>query len=186
MEVFATMLGAQDEMNVYLMSDFGANPTNVKGSDDGRVDQIIGSLGETGNTPLRRWRPPPATSPRWTPPPAVGWWCSPTVSSSTSPPRASRPPWRSTPPRESRWSIWASAPPSSSHRRRRQRLYAYSAGSSAEILPCITEIANQIFQQQILPASHITTSGNTMTLNIDIPVDQLLVFAQGEGSRWRA
>ena len=56
--------------------------------------------------------------------------------------------------------------------------------SSTEILPCITEIANQIFQQQALPASHITTSGKTTTLDIDIPVSQLLVFAQGRGSRW--
>ena len=51
MEVFATMLGESDEMNVFLMSNSGLAPISVSGSDPGRVEQIIGGLGATGNTP---------------------------------------------------------------------------------------------------------------------------------------
>lgn len=172
MEVFATMLGAQDEMNVYRMSDFGANPTNVKGSDDGRVDQIIGSLGETGNTPFETVEA--AASHITSVDPAASRWLVVLTDGEfqhqpTQGLEAALAGYAAQGIQVVYLGIGAAG------------FYAYSAGSSTEILPCITEIANQIFQQQILPAGHITTSGNTMTLNIDIPVDQLLVFAQGEG-----
>lgn len=181
MEVFATMLGTQDEMNVYRMSDSGASPTNVKGSDDGRVDQIIGSLGETGNTPFETVE---AAAGHITSvdPAASRWLVVLTDGEFQHQPdqglEAALAEYAAQGVQVVYLGIGAaeqlSGDPAGG-------FYAYSAGSSTEILPCITEIANQIFQQQILPAGHITTSGNTMTLNIDIPVDQLLVFAQGEG-----
>lgn len=181
MEVFATMLGAQDEMNVYLMSDFGANPTNVKGSDDGRVDQIIGSLGETGNTPFETVEAA-ASHITSVDPAASRWLVVLTDGEFQHQPsqglQAALAEYAAQGIQVVYLGIGAAEQLTGDDA---NGFYAYSAGSSAEILPCITEIANQIFQQQILPASHITTSGNTMTLNIDIPVDQLLVFAQGEG-----
>lgn len=181
MEVFATMLGSQDEMNVYRMSDFGASPTNVKGSDPGRVDAIINSLGETGNTPFETVEA--AAGHITSVDPNVNRWLVVLTDGA----------FQHQPSQGLQAALMdyaaqgvqvvylgigsaeqLSGDPASG-------FYAYTAGSSEEILPCITEIANQIFQQQILPASHIDVSGNTMTLNIDIPVDQLLVFAQGEG-----
>lgn len=181
MEVFATMLGAQDEMNVYRMSDFGANPTNVKGSDDGRVDQIIGSLGETGNTPFETVEA--AASHITSVDPAASRWLVVLTDGEfqhqpTQGLEAALAGYAAQGIQVVYLGIGAAEQLSGDAA---GGFYAYSAGSSTEILPCITEIANQIFQQQILPAGHITTSGNTMTLNIDIPVDQLLVFAQGEG-----
>lgn len=181
MEVFATMLGAQDEMNVYRMSDFGANPTNVKGSDDGRVDQIIGSLGETGNTPFETVEA--AASHITSVDPAASRWLVVLTDGEfqhqpTQGLEAALEGYAAQGIQVVYLGIGAAEQLTGDAA---AGFYAYSAGSSTEILPCITEIANQIFQQQILPAGHITTSGNTMTLNIDIPVDQLLVFAQGEG-----
>ena len=181
MEVFATMLGAQDEMNVYRMSDFGANPTNVKGSDDGRVDQIIGSLGETGNTPFETVEA--AASHITSVDPAASRWLVVLTDGEfqhqpTQGLEAALAGYAAQGIQVVYLGIGAAEQLTGDAA---AGFYAYSAGSSTEILPCITEIANQIFQQQILPAGHITTSGNTMTLNIDIPVDQLLVFAQGEG-----
>lgn len=181
MEVFATMLGAQDEMNVYRMSDFGANPTDVKGSDDGRVDQIIGSLGETGNTPFETVEA--AASHITSVDPAASRWLVVLTDGEfqhqpTQGLEAALAGYAAQGIQVVYLGIGAAEQLSGDAA---GGFYAYSAGSSTEILPCITEIANQIFQQQILPAGHITTSGNTMTLNIDIPVDQLLVFAQGEG-----
>ena len=181
MEVFATMLGAQDEMNVYLMSDFGANPTNVKGSDDGRVDQIIGSLGETGDTPFETVEAA-ASHITSVDPAASRWLVVLTDGEFQHQPsqglQAALAEYAAQGVQVVYLGIGAAEQLTGDDA---NGFYAYSAGSSAEILPCITEIANQIFQQQILPAGHITTAGNTMTLNIDIPVDQLLVFAQGEG-----
>lgn len=181
MEVFATMLGEQDEMNVYRMSDFGASPTNVKGSDDGRVDQIIGSLGETGNTPYETVEA--AAGHITSVDPSVSRWLVVLTDGEfqhqpSQGLQAALSEYAAQGIQVVYLGIGAAEQLSGDEA---NGFYAYSAGSSAEILPCITEIANQIFQQQILPAGHITTSGNTMTLNIDIPVDQLLVFAQGEG-----
>jgi hypothetical protein len=182
MEVFCTMLGSEDEMNVYLMSNKGASPVQVKGSDTDRVDRIVNALGETGNTPFETVTAAgshitsvSADAERWLVVLTDGAF------NSTSTDRV-----------DSAFSGYAQqgihvvylaigAAAVQLDGDSSIDYYTYHASDSSQILPCITEIANQIFQQQILPASHITTSGNTMTLDIDIPVSQLLVFAQGEG-----
>lgn len=181
MEVFATMLGESDEMNVFLMTDSGANPISVSGSDTGRVEKIIGGLGTTGNTPYDTVRAAAghitaadASASRW----LVVLTDGAFQQLPSQGLEASLAEYAAQGIQVVYLGIGAaemlSGDPAGN-------FYAYSANSSTEILPCITEIANQIFQQQVLPASHITTSGNTMTLDIDIPVSQLLVFAQGEG-----
>ena len=184
MEVFATMLGESDEMNVFLMTDSGANPISVSGSDTGRVEKIIGGLGTTGNTPYDTVRAAAghitaadASASRW----LVVLTDGAFQQLPSQGLEASLAEYAAQGIQVVYLGIGAaemlSGDPAGN-------FYAYSANSSTEILPCITEIANQIFQQQVLPASHITTSGNTMTLDIDIPVSQLLVFAQGRESRW--
>ena len=181
MEVFATMLGESDEMNVFLMTDSGANPISVSGSDTGRVEKIIGGLGTTGNTPYDTVRAAAghitaadASASRW----LVVLTDGAFQQLPSQGLEASLAEYAAQGIQVVYLGIGAaemlSGDPAGN-------FYGYSANSSTEILPCITEIANQIFQQQVLPASHITTSGNTMTLDIDIPVSQLLVFAQGEG-----
>lgn len=60
--------------------------------------------------------------------------------------------------------------------------YAEKASSTSEILTKVTNIANQIFEHQVLGSSFIAGSGGETLLNIDIPTDQIVVFAQGEGA----
>ena len=60
--------------------------------------------------------------------------------------------------------------------------YAEKASSTSEILSKVTSIANQIFEHQVLSPSYVANSGGETLLNIDIPTDQIVVFAQGEGA----
>ena len=60
--------------------------------------------------------------------------------------------------------------------------YAEKASSTSEILSKVTSIANQIFEHQVLSSSFVANSGGETLLNIDIPTDQIVVFAQGEGA----
>ena len=52
--------------------------------------------------------------------------------------------------------------------------------ADGEVLSKVTNIANQIFTHQILNDRYIEKSGNDTKLNIDIPTDQIIVFAQGD------
>ena len=61
--------------------------------------------------------------------------------------------------------------------------YAYKAEESTDILHPLKDIANRIFERLSLPASHIQKSGNTYTLNLDIPTKHIIVFAQGDNIR---
>lgn len=58
--------------------------------------------------------------------------------------------------------------------------YVEAAKDGPEVLQKVTAIGNQIFSYLILPDSHISRSGNTTKLNIDLPTSQLIVFAQGD------
>ncbi|MDO5106960.1 MAG: hypothetical protein Q4D39_01655, partial [Coriobacteriaceae bacterium] len=57
--------------------------------------------------------------------------------------------------------------------------YALTAKDGSDVLKKVTGIANQIFSHQVLPGSNISKSGNTYSLDIDIPTGQIVVFAQG-------
>lgn len=60
--------------------------------------------------------------------------------------------------------------------------FAEKASNTSEILTKVTSIANQIFENQELQGSVVTTDGTVTRLNIDIPTEQIVVFAQGEGA----
>ena len=49
-----------------------------------------------------------------------------------------------------------------------------------DVINKVTSIANQIFEHLVLPDSYIATSGNDTTLTFDIPIEQVVVFAQGD------
>lgn len=61
-------------------------------------------------------------------------------------------------------------------------VYAEKAATTSEILSKVTNIANQIFEHQVLSGGFVATSGEETLLNIDIPTDQIVIFAQGEGA----
>lgn len=58
--------------------------------------------------------------------------------------------------------------------------YAEKAVNTSDILVKVTSIANQIFEHQVLDGRFITSSDEKTFLNIDIPTDQIVIFAQGE------
>ena len=60
--------------------------------------------------------------------------------------------------------------------------YAEKASNTSDILSKVTSIANQIFEHQVLSGSFVASSGGETLLNIDIPTDQIVIFAQGEGA----
>lgn len=64
--------------------------------------------------------------------------------------------------------------------------YAFSRGvkdSTDDILLQVTNVANQIFEHQVLPDSRISKGDSKTSINIDIPVEEIVVFAQGEGAK---
>ncbi len=58
--------------------------------------------------------------------------------------------------------------------------YAGQAADGVDVLYKVTAMANQIFQHLILPDNHIDVQGDQNTLHIDLPVKNLIVFAQGD------
>lgn len=60
--------------------------------------------------------------------------------------------------------------------------YAEKAATTSEILSKVTSIANQIFEHQVLSGNYISNSDGKTILNIDIPTDQIVIFAQGENA----
>ncbi len=180
MEVFATMLGDDDEMNVFLMSDSGEKPVSVKGSDDRRVDTIVASLVESGGTPFaaveaanRHIQAQPADAERWLVVLTDG-----SFQPSGTPVQANLEGYA----RQGISVVYLAIGDSAALLQGNDSVgfYTYAAATSREILGNITTIANRIFQQQVLPSNHISVTGGTLTLDIDIPVSQILVFAQGE------
>ena len=180
METFATMLGAEDEMNIYLMSDEGRNPICVHGSDGRRVATIEGGIRGDGNTPFQTVRAA-ADGLDGYGEDAEKWLVVLTDGEFAG---------TDDPGSELSSYAWAGnnvvylaigSEANALQGDAGSGFYAYKAQNSTEILSYITYIANQIFKQQVLPDNHITVQGNTMELDIDIPVKQILVFAQGEG-----
>ena len=60
--------------------------------------------------------------------------------------------------------------------------YAEKAASTEEILSKVTDIANQIFEHQVLGSSFISEEEGKTVLDIDIPTEQIVIFAQGENA----
>lgn len=62
-------------------------------------------------------------------------------------------------------------------------LYSYTVNSSAEILSGVIEVANQVFNQRQLGQKHILAASDSVTISLDVPVRELVVFAQGKSIR---
>lgn len=60
-------------------------------------------------------------------------------------------------------------------------IFYYKADVSSAILPKLTEIANLIFARQALDESaYIQKSGQSMNIHVDVPMEKIIVFAQGD------
>lgn len=58
--------------------------------------------------------------------------------------------------------------------------YATKAADGLDVLYKVTSIANQIFDLQVLPDANISAGDTQTLLNVDIPISQIIVFAQGD------
>ena len=62
-----------------------------------------------------------------------------------------------------------------------QGLYCRYAQKSTDILSCMTEISNLISERLTLTGdTHVATMDNTLILNVDVPMEELIIFAQGD------
>ena len=60
-------------------------------------------------------------------------------------------------------------------------LYCRYAKKSTDILSCMTEISNLISERLTLSGdTHVTTMDKTLVLNTDVPMEELIIFAQGQ------
>ena len=189
METFATMLGPEDEMNIFLMSDNGANPINIKGSDSNRIAKIKASVTDTGGTPFETveaageaLRPTDPDTEYWLVVLTDGDFYQDNNSVQVDPDVVRSTIYNYADLEHNENVVYLAIGPDARtiSGDNLHGFFCYHAKSSQEILGYITTIANQIFKQQIVPAGHIQKSGNKLTMNIDIPVTQILVFAQGK------
>ena len=58
--------------------------------------------------------------------------------------------------------------------------YAEKAADGTEVLTKVTSIANQIFEHLVLSEEYMHLDGNNTALSVDIPINQIIVFAQGD------
>lgn len=59
-------------------------------------------------------------------------------------------------------------------------LYSYPAATSGDILSSVTQVANQVFSRRALPAEQIVSGEDSLTIRLDVPVSELILFVQGE------
>lgn len=59
-------------------------------------------------------------------------------------------------------------------------VYVWQADSSDSILRSLTAVSNTVFERQQLPADYLRLTADTLTITPDVPMEQLVIFAQGE------
>lgn len=59
-------------------------------------------------------------------------------------------------------------------------IYFYQSTKNDEMLKQVTEIGNQIFQNLMLPQEYIIKNNKELKLSFDVPMEQIIVFAQGD------
>lgn len=184
MEVFAAMLGGEDEMVVYPMN--AGRAIEVEGDDPDRIETLVRAMGGGGGTPfsavsraMKDLLEEDAEQERWLVVLTDGEFTG-TVPSIGA--EAQLKEYAAQGVKVMYLAIDSSSTAGIVFQSDESvGFYAYDAVNSTEVLGCITEMANQIFQQQKMPASHITVTGNTVSFHSDIPLSQVLIFAQGDG-----
>lgn len=59
-------------------------------------------------------------------------------------------------------------------------IYCYYAKTSEEILENVTQIGNLISERLQLGGNHVNVAGNTLVLDVDVPMERVIIFAQGK------
>lgn len=182
MEVFSAMMSEDDIMNIYPMSKEGELGLTVRGSDPDRVKAVHDMNGRYRNTPFvtvtsaaSDLLKQDASYERWLVIITDGAFddgATPTETVQKALDSYNA---------EGIKTVYLAIGNSAQLMTGDESKGAYAVkASDGEVLSKVTEIANQIFTHQILGSKFIETSGDQTLLNIDIPTDQIIVFAQGD------
>ncbi|MBR5970013.1 MAG: VWA domain-containing protein, partial [Lachnospiraceae bacterium] len=182
MEVFAAMMGSDDIMVIYPMSQNGAPGLTLKGSDQNRVKTIHDMNTNAGQTPFlsvqnaalalgkedekyEKWLViitdgefDDGRTPKETAQEALNQYNAQGIKT-----------------------IYLAIGDDAFEMEEHPQNGAYSARAAdgVDVLIKVCAMANQIFQRLILENRFIETKNNESVLNIDIPTKQIIVFAQG-------
>lgn len=183
LEVFAAMLSGSDQMNVYPMSLSGGLGYTLTGTDQNRVTKVHEMNGHYANTPFATVRA--AGDALMNDSSGAEKWLVIITDGAFDD--------GATPLDEVQSTIESynandikvaylaigddasvlSANPTNG-------FFTEKAADGIDVLTKVTSIANQIFSHMVLPQEYISSNGGSTTLSIDIPTDQIIVFAQGD------
>lgn len=182
-EVFTAMMGSSDEMNIYPMSLQGGLGLTLTGTDKDRVSKIHNMNARYSNTPFT----------------TVDAAAQNLMDSSTDKEK-----WLviitdgefddGATPLETVYSkidectssgikvIYLAIGENASNLSadNTKGFYSEKASDGPDVLDKVMKMANQIFTHMILPDDRISNSGGVAKLDIDIPVNKVMVFAQGD------
>lgn len=191
MEVFAAMLGRQDTMTVFPMSFYRSSvegsspPITLQGGQDAaaRVETIHTMNQEYRNTPFNAVRAAcnflqqqPAQTERWLVILTDGAFeGAPAEGAQSFLLRQAR--------EQGIKVVYLAmgAAASSFESDPDAGFYCYKAADSQAILSAVTQVANQVFSRRALPAGRVEQQSDTVVLDLDVPVKELILFVQGEG-----
>ena len=183
LEVFAAMLGENDVMNIYPMSKEGGLGYTLRGTDKNRVSTVHDMNGDYRNTPFttvtsagKALLAESSDYERWLVIITDGAFDD--GKTPVSDVQAAVESYISSGIKVAYLAIGENASTLTADPSR--GFYTEKAADGIDVLKKVTSIANQIFSHLILPDECISTSGSKIKLSIDIPTDEIIVFAQGE------
>ena len=188
MEVFAAMLTANDEMDIFCMSEFaylnsGSQPVHVSGSMDPqqRVDIVHNMNSDPGGTPFASVEN--ACSFLAQAPSDKEKWLVVLTDGSFGSGPSSVGDWLIQRSEELDLSVVYLAIGSSAETivdLPEDDVYAYVAPDARGILSGVTQMANQVFDQRQLPDTYIQAGVGKLNLSLDVSASQIILFAQGK------
>lgn len=175
MEVFAGMLGEQDTMNIYVMSRYDGDPILTLKGTDGRkkcVSQIHDMMTDKGNTPFSTVERAYADLEKVS---ADEKWLVVLTDGAFSGVGSINNYFAGKSPDVKVMFLSMGAEGASINNVPEQDIYFVKAENGKEILNKITGICNRIFK-----TNKLEVSKTTKTFSFDVPMNELIVFAQGE------
>lgn len=182
-EVFAAMMGGSDTMNVYPMSLQGGLGLTLQGTDSNRVSQIHDMNARYSNTPfttvssaVQNLMDTAADKEKWLVIITDGEFDDGATPVETIYEKISE--CNDNGIKVIYLAIGEGAANLTGDSSK--GFYADKASDGPDVLEKVMKMANQIFTHMVVPESRISISGNTSTLDVDIPTDKIMVFAQGD------
>lgn len=183
MEVFCAMMSDSDEMNIYPMSQAGKKGLTLMGSDKNRVSKVHAMNAEYDSTPFSTVTS--AAKELMDAENAYEKWLVIITDGEFDDGQTSKGKVQSTLDSYNDKGIKTvylaiGDKAVELEENTSKGAFAEKAADGSQVLSKVTDIANQIFEHQVLTSNHIKSSANTYDLDIDIPTTQLVVFAQGD------